>query len=135
MKRLKNFKIKNAILCEDLRHEINGKHSLMGVFVGDVQVSNLPGPIDLAFYLDGTAIKPEPTSIEVRLSLPSKRRAMIKMNFRTEAPDAAVSLVSPGMMVQLEEEGMIEIAVRDPDGPWKTIISKKVILNPALAIA
>jgi len=44
-----------------------------------------------------------------------------------------MSLASPRMQIYLQNEGAFEIAMRDPGGAWKTLISKRVILNPLIA--
>ena len=46
------IEVRNAILCEDIRHEIGNKNSLIGVFGGDILVAELPARIRVAVYYD-----------------------------------------------------------------------------------
>ena len=61
--------LRNIILCEDIRTEVGNKLSLMGIFSGDVVVTEIPATIHLAVYMQYIA-SPEETgelSFEFRL--------------------------------------------------------------------
>ena len=133
MTRFKNFEVENAILCEDIRQEVNNKKTLVGVYAGDILISSLPAPIDLAFYLDGKAFDRELFRIEVRLSGPGKSKAIAMLELGATGESLGIAMITPRMQVLFEREGMFKIAIRDPDQSWKTIISKRVILRPELA--
>jgi hypothetical protein len=45
-------KFRNVIVCEDIRDEMNGKKSLMGVFSGDIVVPSMPAVVRLAVYVE-----------------------------------------------------------------------------------
>jgi hypothetical protein len=45
-------KFRSVIVCEDIREEINGKKSLMGVFSGDIVVQSMPAVIRFAVYVE-----------------------------------------------------------------------------------
>jgi hypothetical protein len=45
-------KFRNVVVCEDIRQEVHGKWSLMGVFSGDIVVPDFPAQIQIAFYVE-----------------------------------------------------------------------------------
>jgi len=126
--------IQNALLCDDVRRELNNKCTLVGVYSGDIIIPELPATAGLAFYIEGKVSRThEPIPLEIRLSGPGKEKATLQMEIVPNEGQPGMSLASPRMQIYLQNEGAFEIAMRDPGGAWKTLISKRVILNPLIA--
>lgn len=127
MKRIGNLKIGNALLCEDVRKEDNGKQILIGVFPGDLLIPDFPAQVQLAFYIE--LIAPAGvTELEIRMSGPQKGRAILraKIDHEMEGPAA---VATPKISVLMEKEGIFRIDARVPDGHWSNLITKKVSLG------
>ena len=43
----------HTLICEDIRAELNGKNTIVGVHSGKMYSDNLPQPVKLAFYIVG----------------------------------------------------------------------------------
>lgn len=127
MKRVGNFIIGNAVLCEDVRKEDNGKQILIGVFPGDLLIPDFPAPIQLAVYIE--LIAPAGVNeMEIRMSGPQKGTAILraKIDHEKEGP-AAIATQRIGIV--MEKEGIFRIDARVPDGRWSNLITKKVSLG------
>jgi|SRR5580658_754458 hypothetical protein len=48
------FSLSNALLCEEVRQEVNGKFSLLGVFPGSLS-SNTRGLLKISFFVEASA--------------------------------------------------------------------------------
>ena len=133
MTRFSNVIIENAVLCEDIRQEVRNKNTLVGIYAGDIMVSQLPANIDLAFYLDGKYREKKSTPMEVRISGPGRDAATAPIEFAPIGDTLGFAMISPRMRVQLEQEGEFKVSMRELGGSWKTLIAKKVTLNADLA--
>jgi hypothetical protein len=60
---------RNAILCDDIRNERGNKHSLMGVFSGDLVVAKLPAQVYLALYFEHVSEKAGELDVALKLWL------------------------------------------------------------------
>src|SRR2546426_965311 len=62
------LKIKNAVVCDDIRREDNGKELLIGVYSGGIVVPQFPAPLVLAYWVQFDAPKPaDNVDVEFRL--------------------------------------------------------------------
>ena len=124
------LKIRNAILCDDVRQEQgNNKHILIGVYSGDIVLSDIPAQIQLAFYIEIAA--PEGHyDMQIRLSGPQKgEEAILPAAFDHSGKDVA-TLASPRIGISMTAEGAFKIDLRVGEGRWTNIISKSVSVNP-----
>lgn len=51
-----DLKIETAVLCDDVRLEINGKLILIGVYTGDVVIPKFPNSVSVMLFLMGQVI-------------------------------------------------------------------------------
>ena len=130
-----DFTIVSVIICDDIRTEQNGKHILIGVYGGDIVVSELPVTLPLAFWIE---------------FLP-KRAGEFRFDLRMEVPGSAPSLelngigatttnLDPGSMVLaprpyvIQAEGRLQLQLRSSSvGRWKTFKAKQIMRGPAAA--
>lgn len=122
------FDVEYVICCDDIRSEVGGKDSLMGVFGKDVVMGRIPGVLrTFAFRISG--ILREPTaSMSVVFRSPSGKivmRANGILEATTELPAPAV-LNLPGGPVNFTESGEYELSIAVNEGRLKKIHSLTV---------
>lgn len=129
MTKVGDINILNAILCDDIRQEFgNNKLILIGVYSGDVVLSQIPAEILMAFYVELQAPVGR-HEIEIRLSGPQKGEGIFNATFESEGSGIG-TLASPRIGINMAEEGTFRIDFRKGEGRWVNIISKKIILSP-----
>jgi hypothetical protein len=124
--------ISQVVVSEDIREEISGKHSLIGVYTGDIGVRQFPAKIRLAYF------------IEVRVSAAGDHRIVFRIMFNAKeagqfntslpAPHAGVGiLVLPRMGIPLNEPTKIRLEVRTSDDQWVSVEERTVMLSATMA--
>jgi hypothetical protein len=123
-----------AILCEDVREEANKKHTLVGVFAGDIHVPHFPANIRLAAYLVFYGFPPGEHDLGGEVFYGGASR--LKLEAKAEIPkgDAAV-IVMPSIVLTFEEEGQLEFHVRGADGQLMPVISKHISIGKVSSFA
>lgn len=48
----KGLRVDNFVLCEEVRAELGGKYTLLGVMPGDFNVAFVPGVVKVTFYVE-----------------------------------------------------------------------------------
>ena len=122
--------LRNAILCDDVRIEKNNKHILIGVYSGDIVVKELPAKLRLSFYLEFGASEIGDIPLEIRITGPGKRMGVMKAQFQSMEVGGPAILVSPQMEIPITEEGTIRVSAAIDKKKWRTILEKKITLNP-----
>lgn len=130
MSKVGELNVGNVMLCDDIRQEQgNNKFILIGVYSGDIIISELPADISLAFYMEIKAPKGH-HQIEIRLSGPQKGgQAILKSQFEHSGVGTG-TIASPRINISMAEEGPFRIDMRAGTGRWVNLISKRVMLNP-----
>ena len=120
-------KIKNVILCEDIREEIGNKKSLMGVLGGDIVVATIPAAIQVAVYFEYLPDDDETDSfaLKFRLWQDDVEIATGEMQAPLQI-GKTVTLIVPRGVVLFEKEGTLRITASVRDGKEFQILSKKV---------
>ena len=116
-----------TLFCDDIRQEINGKVSLIGVYGGDLIVAG-PLPVALAklalriTYIEQPGESTEP--VEIHIYLPGNpdgqpiQRIPLPVDFRSMAPDPHPGLTDPLLIavfnmefspLPLQQEGQIKV--------------------------
>ena len=126
-----NVKIINAVLCEDIRHEINNKNSLIGVFSGDVLISELPGKVRFAIYYEASVEMPGKIKSEIRLQYADK--AAFTAELEHDVQTKYISSATPPFELVIENEGDFVVSVRFEEQDWKEIIRRRISLDARIA--
>ena len=120
------FNIKTAILCEDVRQETGNKHSLMGVFSGDIVIyGKEPTELFVSFYLEMTGVPIGPKNLLIKISGPGDGSAKITAAAEVKSEGTMV-LAGPKMALVLEKSGTFELAVGETEDDLEVVISKTV---------
>lgn len=124
------MKFINAIICDEVRKEDNGKHILIGVYPADIRVPEFPTNLILSmwfqFYVerDGT-IEMEYRAVRKDGDLIFQGVGMINIEDFT----LPVTVVLNKLMVQMESEGNFIIQIREkaPRKKWQVVKTIPVI--------
>lgn len=115
---------RNAILCEDVREEIRNKKSLMGVFTGDVVVSEFPARIRMAIYLEYAPIKGEGQHI-IEIVLMRDEDEIARATASVDDDSKPRSIILPQGILLLEQGG--DLVVRANVGEVSTEVLRKSV--------
>lgn len=126
-----------AIFCDDIRQEINGKQILIGVYTGDlVPGAPFPHAISLAVWLRIRGLTPGDHPFEVKLVDPQGVEALaIEDKFKVGPPEPEVALLAfTGVPVRLEQVGKVRVLL-GLDGHDIAEIGHIEVREPSLPIS
>jgi len=127
------YEVLNAILCEDARKDKSEKDILVGVFSGNIFVSKFPANVPLVVWLNVKVRGVGKDSLEVKLTSPSSKKPLTG-TFLLEKKESdtydTLSVATPTAMVSMEKPGDLKFQIKQSNGRWKTLISKKVLPAP-----
>ena len=109
------MKVINAVVCDDVRKEANGKHIIIGVYPHDMLVRSW-----VQFFVQHRG----EVKIEFRTRVkaqPKKRARFALATFNIEDPSKMNTLTLPPVPVEINEQGLLLFEVREKDGRWKKV--------------
>lgn len=121
------FRLMNAVFCEDIRREDNGKDMLLGVYSGDIVVARCPTRVGMSLwlqYVSAPSVKGE-TGIDLRLRFDGHDEpvSQIGLPFMEEGE---TTLALRGMPVAIDGSGVLLLEHRLPGQDWTEIACKRV---------
>lgn len=132
MTKIGPIEIKNAFLCDDVRQEVNNKHTLVGVYSGNIVLPRVPADVLLGLFME-METPAGAHEIEIRISGPGKGSATLKANIQ-QAESGSASLANSRAQFHMEKEGVFRVDARTPGGRWANVIKKRVLVRaPATA--
>ena len=125
-------KIRNVILCEDIREEIGNKKSLMGVLGGDIVVPAFPANIQIAVYFEYVPDLDEVDRLIIEFKLWHDQVEIAQgVMEATIEPNKMVTLVLPRGYTSFEKEMTFRMTAAVRGGSEFEILSKKIIKGAA----
>lgn len=127
---MNKIKIENVVFCEDVRSEVGGKHTLLGVSGPELNIIEIPGLISVALWIHGRASNIGPIDIDFRV-LDHKKQAKIKGRITGETGEShtCVFVIGP-MPLHIQEAGDYIFEWR-PDGmKWGKIAVLRINYVP-----
>lgn len=122
----KNVKFIQAIVCEDIRSEADGRFSLMGVLTGEIHfVSDVPTDkmplISLAFYVECEVINS--ATVQFRFVAPDNKTILAEFQGDIPCPDEDLVInLSPVPLMRrrfkLQQAGAYKLMGRELGGRW-----------------
>lgn len=122
-------KIRNALICDDVRQEVNGKHFLIGVYSGDILVPEFPAALALSAYLEIDAPTVGEQELHIRFCGPDGPLSGIRGAIEVQDTRHALALPTPRLPVALDRECEIAVEVSFDDKRWTTAVRKQVRLG------
>lgn len=121
-------KIKNRILCEDVRKEVGNKQSLIGVIGGDVLVDDFPATLQLAIYAEYVADPGESGELSIKFKLwQDNEEIAAGVISSVVKPDQSVSLILPCAMITFEKAATFRMTASIRDGAEFILIQKRIM--------
>lgn len=137
-----DLELRNFILCEDIRQEITNKIIMIGVYSGDILISNLPGSIPLCMYAELDVKAKGEYDVYLRMSGPGEGSFILQTHIGASNADNNGVIRTPRIDVTLECEGVLKIDASIDRKKWKALSRKKVTqsdevinLQPTIAAA
>lgn len=127
------FDIQVAIVCEDIREEKRGKHTLVGVYSGDeIQLAQIPGNIAIACFIEAVVLEPGPFELTMRLSGPGEHQALLKAMLDLPSTEGTAIIATPRIDLLVDTEGVFQIDIGSDERGWTNVVTRKIRLNSGL---
>lgn len=118
-----------VIICEDIRHEVGEKYSLMGVYGEILSIPDGGGRIPLFIYLEVKNVPSGIYTLRLKLDVPGNKSRNIKIEIEGESV-AGATIVSPRMSYNIDSPGYITLSMIDDDHIIE-LTSKKILFSDA----
>ncbi len=120
-------KIRNVILCEDIRDEIGNKKSLMGVMAGDILVGEFPATLSVASYLEYVPDSEDGSEFSAEFRLLKGDSLLISGEIRAPIePGKIVQLILPRGLAIFDAETSLRMLVSVKGGAEFEVFNKKI---------
>ena len=119
--------IQNALLCEDLRPEQNGKWTILGAFSGDIVVPSLPTNIKLTAYIEIFLNKKYRGNIHFRMLLDGAECMKISGKMEGNLGYSAIPL--PQFIVGIPKPGSLVAEISTDGQNWLEIIKRRLSIG------
>lgn len=126
----RKLKLGNVVLCEHAVPGAGNKHTLVGVYAGDILVDVMPGPIAMGLFIE---VLPEttPAALTVTLRLNERPIGKVIATYENRTVDGPSLVLIPLVQVKVEVDSIFDILI-EADGYAKVVaLTKKISLNPA----
>jgi hypothetical protein len=127
-----------ALFCDDIRYENNGKQILIGVYTGDILISQIPAIISLAVWIAFERINDTTGELPVEFRMINTQGNSLgygsaTLHLTSDLHDGAIAL--PGLPLQLQQPDTLTFQLKQADDRWESIRSTHVRLAPTSATA
>src|SRR5436305_181014 len=115
-----------AIFCDDVRHEVNGKQILIGVYVGSIVLQSFPATIGIAGWIPFSREHRVTAEIPIEFRIINSKKEPLGygsavLNLTESAHDGAIVL--PALAVVIRNPDILTLQLKQYDEPWQTIRS------------
>jgi hypothetical protein len=114
------------LICEDVRHEVNNKHSLIGVFSGDIQVSKFPANINVAAFASVNLRTTKTRRLLIEVKYDGQTHLKMEGEISATKTLGTIGLPTPQLRLGAAKAGELEIIVSVGDS---TLVAKKSIIE------
>lgn len=121
------MKITNAILCEDCRVERSGKNILLGIFVGDVLVTQFPAALVVMFWIQIDGLKAGDHNFEFRVKLENKIIAEASFSAGLKTNGLMTLPIGP-IPLEFIKGGKLKFDIKKSEGKWQNAVEKEIRL-------
>lgn len=123
-------KIMNAILCEDVRREVNGKHTIVGAVSEGLNIASFPGQIRVAVYLELALVNAGEHSLYIRLSYSKVAPVVIQVDLQTETKNTVAGIGVPSFNLPVTAPGWIVLEISEDEQKWRRVLRRPVGVGP-----
>lgn len=131
------LKIKNAILCDSVRTEDNGKHILIGVYSGDIVFAKFPARVSFTYWVQLIPpVQSGEVAFDMKIKAPGFKAPMtseITLLIENEEELAVLVIVIPA--INILKQGDLTLSMREKGDRWTKVLSKKVSMNESTLLS
>ena len=123
----------NVVICDDVRREDNGKAILIGVYTGDIIISDFPYVVDLKCWFEIASKGDGDTPFSARATFEPDGIPFFSLDAGIErergpsgeevTEDYFAAVCSP---VRVERPGTIVVQFKSGGSDWQTVRSKRI---------
>lgn len=125
------FEIEQCIACEDVREELNKKHTLVGVYSGDtILLSKIPGNLALSCFIQISIREPGEHDLLFRISGPGDHEATLKARLGFDQASGQGVIATPRIDLTVDTEGTFQFDISADNKNWVNLVTRKIALNP-----
>lgn len=118
---MSQLKVEAAILCDDVRTEINGKPFLIGVYLKGIVVQGFPANINVCIWIQFSATELGSYVGEIRLAN-KDNHILLHGQFTVEVKELGSTVLSfPKGAIALGSEGEYQLQWKYGDKDWETL--------------
>jgi hypothetical protein len=129
---MKAVTIVSAMICEDIRPEVNGKYSLNGVFGTDMKLQTIPGTIVLGMFAVIRNHITGETDGEFRV-VDARKKTLVKAVVQANFDTVGGSLLPVGPFpLAIHEPTTLKFQLRLGDDRWQTAAEIGVTEDPTI---
>jgi hypothetical protein len=125
-----------ALFCDDIRNETNGKQILIGVYTGDILISQFPAVISISVWVAFERINEESGELPIEFRVINTQGTSLgygsaKLYLTSDLHDGVITL--QGLPLQLTQPDRLTFQLKQADDPWESIRSTLVRSPPTSA--
>lgn len=121
----------SAVLCDYVRKEENGKYILIGVYTGNILLSEFHKEIALSAFLQGSLTEPKKDNqVSFRYQLDKKEVALLGGTISNPKDNSEVTFNIPPVVVRPEGPCALKLSYKVKGGRWKQLLQKDFALIP-----
>ena len=120
-------KIANAIICDDVRVERNGKHIIIGVYSGDIVVSETPALVPIMLWLQIDDVGGDAEEYEFNGTMSGVEFVTGKFSVTTSPSPSRATISLGHFPLKIERDGTLKFDIKPAkNGRWKNAVSLDV---------
>jgi len=123
-------KVERAILCDDIRQEMNGKYIFIGVYSGDVLVPHFPMTMAFSAYVDFIPAKFGEQNIHIRLVGADGPMSGLEGKIGIVDGAKTVGMATPPLPVLIAKPSDVILEISFDNRKWTQAVKKAVRLAP-----
>jgi hypothetical protein len=121
-----SIRVKNVAMCDDIRFEIGNKHTLVGVYSGDVVLSKIPSELTISFYIELKAPEQRTYDIEFEVKLGDEVKQHVVGLLDIDRPHQLGVIAFPRMPMHVGKATTISLRAKFEGEPWRPLIRRRV---------
>ena len=120
----------SALVCDEVRREINGKDIIIGAYGGDVLIDNFPVSLSLSLWISSETSGTGDIRADIRV-VNREKKVLVELKGIMNAGGRyhRSSLFTPKIRFDVDKSTELRFQLRVEEGRWKTVVSRNVRLR------
>jgi hypothetical protein len=120
-----------VVLCDLIIRDVSNKHSLIGIYSGDILISEMPARLRLALYTEFLPPEDGEFSIEIDIKLDGKRFAKGEVQIKDASAGVAAGVALSGFELRTDVPVQLDVTATVNGSRPQSILKKKIMKNSA----